>query len=159
MKLNVTGTIDETTYDRVSEFLEEAQGKDVTLRINSGGGNHLDSLAIYSLLKAYRGIVTTTALGCCYSAAVLVFAAGKNRHAPKETWFMVHEDTGKLHETVSTLRVEVACLIRQEEQWAELMAAETGIDKNEWDRLSKATTYFNAGEAHELGLVHKLRVT
>lgn len=155
MKLNLTGSIDEAAYDRVAEFLESADGADVTIRINSGGGNHLDSLAIYSLLRSYTGKVETVVVGGCYSAAVLVFAAGDMRVAAFDSWFMVHEDSGKLSGSTSELKSEITALARQEDQWADIMERRTQTDKNEWDQLSRATTYFTAEEAKEMGLVHR----
>ncbi len=156
MRLHITGTIDEPMYDKVAEFLGEAEGADVEIYINSAGGNHIDSLAIYSLLRLYEGQVTTTAVGCCQSAAILVLAAGDRRLSAAETWFMVHEDSCTNKGPTSALLVEAAYMRRSESQWAELMADRTGIDNHHWDGLSKATTYFNAVEAHELGLVHKI---
>lgn len=151
---NLTGSIDEAAYDRLCEYLNDAGGIAVTIRINSGGGSHVDSLAIYSVLRSYKGSVTTLAVGTCQSAAVLVFAAGDIRVAAKETWFMVHEESGKISGSTSELKSEIAYQARQETQWSELMEYRTGCSRQTWDKLSRATTYLNAEEAKELGLVH-----
>lgn len=153
MTFNLTGTVDEESYDKLCEFLENAEDADVTIRINSGGGNHLDSLAMYSIIRSHRGRVTTVVVGACYSAAVLVFAAGDVREASKEAWFMVHEDSAKLNGSTSILRQESLVLLRQEAQWAQIMAARTGASEEVWDHFSTKTSYLDAEEAKELGLV------
>ena len=156
MTLNITGGIDSSTYTAVSEFLAEAGGKPVTIRINSGGGEHLDSLAIYSLIRLYPGKVTTQAFGCCYSAAVLIFAAGDAREAPVETHFMVHEDSGKVSGSTSELRTEVLHMVNLEYQWSQLMELRSLTSSSDWDLKSKATTYFDTTDAYDMGLVTKI---
>ena len=155
MTLNITGAIDEVAYDKLCEFLEEAGGSNVTIRINSGGGNHLDSLAMYSVLRAYPGQITAIAVGACYSAAVIIFAAADIRIAAEESWFMVHEDSGKISGSVSELQSEVACMVRKESQWSQLMESRTGTLAKEWDNLSRSTAYLSAEEMKFFGLVHK----
>lgn len=154
MILNITGSIGEESYDKLCEFFDQADGEDVTIRINSGGGNHLDSLAMYSVIRAYPGQVTVAAVGACHSAAVLVFAAGDVRLSAEEAWFMVHEDSGKISGSVSELRSEVGSMVRKEAQWAEIMSERTGVSAEQWDQLSKATSYCTATEMKEMGLVH-----
>ena len=156
MTLNIVGAIDEETYKAVVEFLHEAKGKNVVIAVHSGGGEHMDSLAIYSALRHYKGSVTTIAIGQVQSAAVLIYAAGDERLAHQDTWFMVHEDTGKLHGTVAELRKETAQLVRLENHWAQLLQERTGMADHIWAELSNQTTYLDSKEAHELGLVHRI---
>jgi ATP-dependent protease ClpP protease subunit len=110
---------------------------------------------MYSVIRAYKKRVTTVVVGACQSAAVLVFAAGDVRIAAKDSWFMVHEDSGKISGSVSELSAEVGSMLRKERQWAELMHQRTGAPIEQWDQLSKATSYLDASEMLELGLVHK----
>ena len=153
--LLITGAIDEQVYEKVANHLLCAKHGNVTLQINSPGGTSLDSLAIFSLLKQYPGTVTTVAIGSCYSAAILIYAAGDLRLAARETWFMVHEDSFRVKGNTTQVRTEAAYGERLEHQWAQLMQEQTGIEARQWDTLSRATTYFTAADAFELGLVHK----
>jgi ATP-dependent Clp protease protease subunit len=156
MTLNLVGGIGEETYTAVLEFLQGAKGKDVQISIHSGGGEHMDSLAIYNLLRYYPGEVTTIAIGQVQSAAVLIYAAGDVRLAHPDVWFMVHEDTGKLHGSTTELRREAAQLLRLEHHWAALMEQRTGTKADTWADLSNQTTYLDSTEAHEQGLVHRI---
>lgn len=156
MKIEITGQINEAAYSRLLRFLSKAGGNPVTVVINSGGGSHTDSLAMYGLLRAYSGTVTTIAYGSCMSAAVLVYAAGDIRRASRYTWFMVHEDEGTVEGKTSTMESEVGYLARCELQWAEAMASRTGCTIETWDMLSRATTYLSAEQAVTYNLVHEL---
>lgn len=154
--LYLTGGIDEKAYVAVVNYLARLKGKPGIIQIHSYGGHSMDSLAIYSEIKQSKSQITTVAIGCIYSAAVLVFAAGDTRVAAKEAWFMVHEDSfNKLKGPTSLIRTEAAFGDRLERQWAELMAKETGLTAEQWDNMSRQTTYFTAEEAKELGLVHR----
>lgn len=156
MKLEITGQIDDATYSKLLRFLSKAGGMPVTIVINSGGGSHIDSLAMYGLIRAYSGTVTTIAYGSCMSAAVLVYAAGDIRRASRYTWFMVHEDEGTVEGKTSTMQSETDHLARCELQWAEAMASRTGCTIETWDMLSRATTYLNADQAVTYNLAHVL---
>lgn len=156
MTLNIIGAIDEDTYKTVVEFLHDAKGKDVVIAIHSGGGEDMDSLAIYSALRYYKGGVTTIAIGQVQSAAVLIYAAGDKRLSHKDTWFMVDEDAGKLNGSVTELRKEAAQLVRLEDHWAKIMELQTGVPARMWTEISNSTTYLDSVEAHEYGLVHQI---
>lgn len=154
---NIVGEINEQTYiDLLAYLTKQKRTGPIQLTINSGGGNHMDSLAIYDTLRNWPGEVNILAIGQCQSAAVLIFAAGDVRTASENCWFMVHEDTGKLNGTVAELRLETAQFVRLEAHWAHLMENRTGTAHATWAELSTATTYLDSKEAHELGLVHKI---
>lgn len=153
--LHITGAIDESTFTAVAEYLNGR--KDATIVVNSGGGDHLQSVAIWSMIKAHKGTVTTLAIGQVYSAAVLIFAAGDFRQAYADTWFMVHEDSGDFKGySTSELKTEVLTMVRLEEHWAAMMQRATDTPAETWARLSLDTTYMPASEALALNLVHKL---
>lgn len=156
MILHLAGTVNEEMYMQVVEFLEEAKGRDVQIAIHSAGGDHMDSLAIFNALRLYPGKVTTIAMGQVQSAAVLIYAAGDVRNTAQYNWFMVHEDTGELSDSVSGLRRETAQLIRLEDEWARLMEDRTGTEAKHWTQLSDSTTYLDSEEARELGLAHEI---
>lgn len=76
-----------------AEFAEELHalgGKDVTLRINSPGGDVFQAQAMYNQIKAYSGTVNTVIDGMCASAATLVALAGNKITMPRNGIFMIH---------------------------------------------------------------------
>lgn len=76
-------------YD-LSKELNALEGKDLTVRINSYGGEVAQGLAIYNLLKTYPGSVTTLCDGFACSAASVIFMAGKQRKMPRSSLLMIH---------------------------------------------------------------------
>lgn len=60
----------------VDDFLKRADGRDVTININSPGGDYFEGLAIYNMLDQYEGNVHVRILGLAASAASFVAMAG-----------------------------------------------------------------------------------
>lgn len=84
----------------VDEFLEDFEAvKDkanLTIHINSGGGDLYAGLAIYNRLKEFKGILTTVNDGLAASAASLIFQAGDNRKMNSGSNLMAHGVSGFL---------------------------------------------------------------
>src|SRR4051812_38295847 len=79
-----------TPTDVAMALAEHGPG-DVTVRINSPGGNAVDGVAIYSLLRAHSGEVTTVVDGVAASAASLIFMAGAKREIRGGAMVMIHD--------------------------------------------------------------------
>lgn len=74
----------------MQQDLRDLGGKDLTLRINSPGGDVFQAQAIYNLLKAYTGKIHCHIDGICASAATLVASAADNVVMPANALYMIH---------------------------------------------------------------------
>lgn len=81
---------DEVTPRSFAEDLESLGGKDVTVRINSGGGDVFAAHAIHNQLVAYKGRVTVVIDGLAASAATIIAVAGDRIIMPSNALFMIH---------------------------------------------------------------------
>ena len=81
---------DEVTSRSFAEDLERLNGKDVTVRINSGGGDVFAAHAIHNQLIAYKGKVTVVIDGLAASAATIIAVAGDRIIMPSNALFMIH---------------------------------------------------------------------
>lgn len=81
---------DEVTPRSFAEDLESLGGKDVTVRINSGGGDVFAAHAIHNQLIAYKGKVTVVIDGLAASAATIIAVAGDRIIMPSNALFMIH---------------------------------------------------------------------
>lgn len=75
---------------RISAALRSIGGGPVTVNVNSPGGDVFEGLAIYSLLKEYKGEVTVNVLGLAASAASIIAMAGDTVRIAKAGFFMIH---------------------------------------------------------------------
>lgn len=81
---------DNATPKQFAQDLEKLGGKDVTVRINSGGGDVFAAHAIHNQLASYKGKVTVIIDGLAASAATIVAMAGDEIIMPANAMMMIH---------------------------------------------------------------------
>ena len=124
---------------------------DVTVNINSRGGDYYQGLAIYNALKAHPGKVTTRALGIAASAAAIIFFAGDVREVAMHAGVMIHNASV----TVSGNRLYLAKLIEEmtniDTTIASLISESTGLTLEKVSEMMDKETTVNSQEAVALG--------
>lgn len=139
------------TAKRIAGALRSLGAGDVTVNINSPGGDMFEGLAIYNLLKAHDGNVTVNVLGLAASAASVIAMAGDAINIGKASFFMVHNCwticLGNRHEMLSMAED----MAKFDSSMAGIYADRTGQSKEEIERLLDDETYLSADEAIELG--------
>lgn len=79
-----------TSPKDVKTKIEHANGEDLEVEINSGGGSVFDGSEIYTALKEYQGNVVTKVTGLAASAASVILMAGKKIIASPTSQIMIH---------------------------------------------------------------------
>ena len=140
------------TYPKkVKSLLAEADGDDVEININSGGGDVFSGFEIYTAILQYKGNVRINVTGLAASAASVIMCAGECFISPVGT-VMVHcsacyasgnhNDLEKTAETLKTI----------DESIANAYVTKTGMTKEKAVALMEDTTWITAEKAVELGL-------
>lgn len=80
----------ETAPKEFAKDLEKLGGRDVIVRINSGGGDVFAAHAIHNQLVAYKGKVTVVIDGLAASAATIIAMAGDKIIMPSNSMMMIH---------------------------------------------------------------------
>ncbi|SEM69154.1 ATP-dependent protease ClpP, protease subunit [Bosea lupini] len=75
---------------RVAAALRYIGSKPVTVNINSPGGNFMEGVAIYNMLRQHPEAVTVKILGIAASAAAIVAMAGDEIEIAKAGFLMIH---------------------------------------------------------------------
>ena len=122
----------------------------IRVRINSGGGDVFDGLAMFNYLSG-RGNVETIIDGIAASAATLPFLAGSKRTIPKNAFFMIHNPwTGAVGQA-SDMRKAADVLDRIGQGLADVYARVTGTVAAEVQKLMDAETWLNGQAAKDGG--------
>lgn len=150
---------DEVTPRSFAEDLENLGGKDVTVRINSGGGDVFAAHAIHNQLVAYKGRVTVVIDGLAASAATIIAVAGDRIIMPSNALFMIHnpaiglsdyygaEELLKAAEALNTIKGSIVAAYRKRcKASAEELAA-----------MMDAETWMSAAECLEKGFVDEIQ--
>ena len=150
---------DEVTPRSFAEDLESLGGKDVTVRINSGGGDVFAAHAIHNQLVAYKGRVTVVIDGLAASAATIIAVAGDRIIMPSNALFMIHnpaiglsdyygaDELLKAAEALNTIKGSIVSAYRKRcKASAEELAA-----------MMDAETWMGAAECMEKGFVDEIQ--
>lgn len=135
--------------------LAEIKG-DVEVHINSPGGDAFDGIAIYNLLAAREGNVTTVVDGLAASAASVIFMAGKERSVSPGAMVMIHDALALCIGNAADMRDTAQLLDKVSDNIAGVYAAHAGKTAAEWRAAMVAEGWYTADEAVTAGLAHKL---
>lgn len=129
------------TSKTVASSLRALGDQDVTVLINSPGGDYFEGLAIYNLLRDYKGKVTVKVLGIAASAASVIAMAGDEVFIARAGFLMIHNtwlstsgDRHQLRETADWLEPFDATAVDIYGSRSSLDAAEIAamLDKETW---------------------------
>lgn len=150
---------DEVTPKNFAADLESLGGRDVTVRINSGGGDVFAAHAIHNQLVAYKGRVTVVIDGLAASAATIIAVAGDRIIMPANALFMIHNpaiglsdyyganELLKAAEALNTIKGSIVAAYRKRcKASAEELAA-----------MMDAETWMGAAECLEKGFVDEIQ--
>ena len=142
-------------------YLEkEDPSKEITIYINSPGGEVISGLAVYDYIALMKSPVRTVCIGTAASMGAVLFLAGKKREMLPHTRIMIHDpsyshlDIGgkKPHE----IQHELDKLNETRESLAAIIAEKTGKSMAEIYEVTAQDTYYSADEAVSFGLATKI---
>ena len=133
---------------------QEDPETEITLYINSPGGEVASGLALYDVMQAVRCPVRTVCVGTAASMAALIFAAGKRREMLPHARLMIHDPLIAGGIGGSALHIDSVSrdLMRTRETTAQLLAKHSGHTLEEVYEKTAKDTYFEAEEAVAWGL-------
>lgn len=169
-KINVKGTIisndvqwiydlfdiEATSPNKVLNSLEEANGDDVEVIINSGGGDVFAGSEIYTELKSYSGNVTTKIVGIAASAAGVIAMAGNKVLISPTAQFMIHNVSSRASGDYRNMEHEAEVLKNYNKSIASAYVIKSGMKEEELLELMNKETWFNAQQAKEYGFVDEI---
>ncbi|OPA76749.1 hypothetical protein BVG16_16390 [Paenibacillus selenitireducens] len=150
------------SFIAVDEFiqdLETIKDKDnITIHINSVGGDLYGGLAIYNRLKSLKGYVTTICDGLAASAASLILQAGKTRKVYAGSNVMVHGASGFLYGyyNVNDLTEAMETMAAHNKVAVNAYVEATGRDAEEIKSLMSTTTWYAGQEAVDASLADEV---
>lgn len=149
----VTAESVNSLISQVRYLAREEPGKEITLYINSPGGDVASGLALYDVMKAVDCPIRTVCVGTAASMGAVLFASGDSRDMLPHARVMIHDplipSTGG---SALSLKAVSDGLLRSRETIGTLLARHTGRTLEEVYEKTAMDTYFYAEEAVEFGL-------
>ena len=150
---------DEVTPKMFMSELAEFGGKDITVWINSPGGDVVAGSQIYTALKEHKGQVTVKIDGLAASAASVIAMAGDFVYMSPTSLLMIHDPMTIAIGNENDMEQAIAVLRECKESIINAYALKTGISRAKISRLMSDETWMNARKAVELGFADKILYT
>ncbi|AZV00733.1 capsid maturation protease [Gordonia phage Kiko] len=159
-----TGPVEVLIYDEIDPFwgvsaavfvreLSQVDAdRDLTVRINSPGGDVYEGIAILNALRGRDGKVTTIVDGLAASIASVIAMAGTERVMMPNSELMIHDPWMLTIGNAEDMQSAADNLGRIADNLASIYAERAGGTAEEWRAVMQAETWYSAAEAVDAGL-------
>jgi ATP-dependent protease ClpP protease subunit len=150
------GWTEGVTAKRIAGALRSIGSRDVTVSINSPGGDFFEGLAIYNLLREHPHKVTVKVVGLAASAASVIAMAGDEIQVAKSGFMMIHNAWSVVVGIRHDLRAAADVMEKFDASMAELYAAASGVTAAEAAALMDQETWLTGQQAVDQGFATAL---
>lgn len=144
----------------VAAALKDLGPGPVNVRINSGGGDVFDGVAIHSLLAAHSGTITVYVDGLAASAASFIMLAGDRVVAARNSFIMIHDAMTLVFGAKARMQRTIDLLDKVSDNIADMYAEKAGEDVAYWrakmEENGEDGVWYTGAEALDAGLVDEI---
>lgn len=144
--------IENTSPAKIRDALKEANGSDIDIFINSGGGSVFAGSEIYSMIQRYKGNVVIHVTGLAASAASVIACAGKCLMSATAQ-MMVHNVSAYAGGDYKNFDKMSEILKKANEAIAAAYVQKSGMSMRDALELMDVETWLTAKDALEYGLI------
>ena len=158
----LSGEIDDTLANSIVAqllFLEaEDAEKDISLYINSPGGEITSGMAIFDTMNSIKPDVSTICVGMAASMGAFLLANGAKgkRYALPNSEIMIHQPLGGARGQASDIKIQAEHILKIKERMNKLLAKNTGQPYEVICKDTERDNYMFSEEALEYGIIDKI---
>ena len=137
-------------------FLQsEDPEKDISVYINSPGGQVTAGLAIYDTMQYIRPAVSTICIGMAYSMGAVLLAGGSagRRYSLPHANILIHQPWGGMQGQASDIQIHAQEILRVRRRIDEILAHHTGKSIDVINRDSERDFFMTPEQARAYGLI------
>ena len=146
---------DEVTPKLFKDELNSGEG-DITVWINSPGGDVFAAAQIYNMLRDYKGSVTVKIDGLAASAASVIAVAGDTVLMSPVAMMMIHNPATLAIGNAKEMEKAIGMLNEVKESILNAYEDKTGLKRSKLSKMMDDETWFNAKKAVELGFADRI---
>ena len=148
--------IEATSPNTVNKVLSEANGEEIEVEINSGGGSVFAGSEIYTALKSYSGNVVVKIVGLAASAASVIAMAGNKVIMSPTAQMMIHNVSSYSAGDYRDMEHTAEILKSANNTIANAYRLKTGKTQEDLLSLMDNETWMTAEKAKELGFIDEI---
>jgi len=136
---------------------EDAE-REISLYINSPGGEISAGLAIYDTMQLIQAPISTIAVGITASMATVLLTAGAKgrRYALPHATIHLHQPLGGAQGQATDIEIAAREILRMRDLLNSILRRHTGLDDGQIDRLTDRDFYMTAQQAVEYSIIDKV---
>lgn len=143
---------DEVTPAMFRDELSKVSGN-LTVWLNSPGGDVFAASQIYSMLKNHKGKITVKIDGIAASAASVVAMAGDETLIAPTAMMMIHDPSTCAMGNKADMEKAITLLEEVKESIINAYETKSHLSRNKIAKMMSDETWLNAKKAHEMGFV------
>lgn len=147
------------TAARCAAALRRIGARDVTVKINSPGGDMFEGIAIYNLLREHPAKVTVVVMGWAASAASILAMAADEIRMGLGTFMMVHNAWGVIVGNRHDMTEGAKLFEGFDAAIVDIYTARTGMKRADIETLMDAETFMGPSEAVKNGFADSVDET
>ena len=157
----ISGEIDDDLANMVIGqmlYLDSKSNDDISLYINSPGGNITSGMAIYDTMNFIKSDVSTICVGMAASMASILLASGKKgkRYILPNSEVMIHQPLGGVSGQATEIKIVADRILYLRNKLNLILADKTNKDIKEIEIDTERDHYLSANDALKYGLVDKI---
>ena len=129
---------------------------DITVWINSPGGDCIAAAQIYNMLMEYKGNVTVKIDGIAASAASVIAMAGTKVCVSPVSMLMIHNPSAGIYGNTAEMQKAIEMLDEVKESIINAYEIKTGMNRTKISHLMDAETWMDANSAVEMGFADEI---
>lgn len=142
-------------------FLEAKNSeKDISLYINSPGGEVDAGLAIYDTMNFIKSKVNVICVGMAASMAAVLLSSGEKgkRYALPHSRIMIHQPLGGAQGQASDIKIQAEQILKIKDVINDILSKNTGKSIEEIEKDTNRDYYLTPEEAKAYGLIDEILV-
>ncbi len=140
-------------------FLQsEDPKKDITLYVNSPGGQVTAGLAIIDTMNNIKNDVSTVCVGLAASMGAVILASGKKgkRYALPNSEIMIHQPHGGAEGQASDIEISARRILKNRDILNKMLARTTGQTLSKIEKDVDRDFFLDADDAKKYGIIDKV---
>lgn len=150
---------DSISASDIDRALKDVKTDNITVRINSPGGNAFDGITIYNRLKDHSAKVKVIVDGWACSAASIIAMSADELVMNTGSMLMIHQASIGIYGNKDELEKEAELLGKLDSNLVDIYMTKALVDRKEIEQMVKNETWFTAEEAIAIGFATSVEDT
>lgn len=157
----LSGEIDDSRADSVVAqllYLDSINHNDISLYINSPGGNVTSGMAIYDTMNFVKSDVSTICIGMAASMAAVLLSSGAKdkRYALPNSEIMIHQPLGGAQGQATEIKIAAERILKLKEKLNKILVKNTSQKLSKITKDTERDHFFSSYESLEYRLIDKI---